>query len=130
MVKNLNGGNRSKGLARKFLYNDTPSSVRLPDNDLEVFAVLTKMYGTICDVTTSNGDSFKCHIRGKFRGRSKRNSIVQVGSILLVGFRHFEAPHFKNCDLLELYDSHDISILQNISSIDISHILSISQNPI
>ena len=115
MVKNIKGGNKSKGFARKFLNSSNISSIRVPTDPLEQFAIVHKMYGTICDVITHDMNMFKCHIRGKFRGRSKRNSIVSVGKLVLIGFRDFETP-FKNTDLLEIYDSQDILSIQNIPS--------------
>ena len=118
MVKNTKGGNKSKGFARKFLSSSlTQNSIRIPTDPLEQFAVVHKMYGTICDVITIDNVIFKCHIRGKFRGRSKRNSIVSLGKLVLIGFRDYEAPIFKNTDLLEIYDSHDINSLYNIPQI-------------
>ena len=106
MVKNTKGGNKSKGFARKLLTAPTNSFIRLPQNPLESFALVTKMFGTICEVFTLQQQTFNCHIRGKFRGRNKRSSFVSLGSIVLIGFRDFEAPLFKNTDLLEIYDSN------------------------
>lgn len=113
MVKNTKGGNKSKGFARKFLNHSSTSSLRLPQDPLESFALVTKMYGTMCEVMTHDLNLFKCHIRGKFRGRSKRNAIVAVGKWILIGFRDFEAPDFKNTDLLEIYDPHECILIQN-----------------
>lgn len=129
MVKNTKGGKGAKSMARKLIHNThTPSTLRLPEDDLEVFAIVTKMYGNMCQVTTSDNRDLKCHIRGKFKGRSKRNSFISVGSIILVGFRHFEAPHYTVCDLLEVYEFNEISSLMSFPSYNISSLLSIS-NP-
>jgi translation initiation factor IF-1 len=119
MVKNTKGGKGSKSLSRKLVNSDNNTSnnnVRIPDNELEVFAIVTKMFGTMCEVVTSDNKTYKCHIRGKFRGRSKRFSIVSIGKIVLVGFRDFEAPLFKNTDLLEIYEPHDITTLNTFYS--------------
>jgi translation initiation factor IF-1 len=118
MVRNTKGGKGSKGLARKLVSYSHSAPLRLPDNDLEVFAIVTKIYGPMCEVTTNSGVSLKCHIRGKFKGRAKRNSIITVGSIILVGFRDFEAPNFKSCDLLEVYsndETHQLSLSSHLS---------------
>ena len=128
MVKNTKGGNKSKGFARKSFNTTQTYSIRVPTDPLEQFAVVNKMYGTICDVTTHDLNTFKCHIRGKFRGRSKRNSIVSVGKLVMIGFRDFEAPHFKNCDLLEIYDSNDINQLLNKPDLNIRSLISLSHN--
>lgn len=123
MVKNTKGGKGSKSLSRKLVNSDnnTTNVVRIPDNDLEVFAIVTKMFGTICEVVTYDNKIYRCHIRGKFRGRSKRFSIVSVGKLVLIGFRDFEAPLFKNTDLLEIYEPNDFSSL----SIQLSSFFSI-----
>lgn len=106
MVKNTKGGNKSKGFARKFLNSPSISfSNRLPQNNLELFAIVTKMYGTMCEVYTLQQNYFRCHIRGKFRGRNKRSSLISVGTIVLIGLRDFEAPHYLNTDLLEIYNT-------------------------
>jgi translation initiation factor IF-1 len=121
MVRNTKGGKGSKGLARKLINAETStkSYIRKPENDLEVFALTTKMFGNMCEVSTCDGKTFKCHIRGKFKGKSKRNCIVAVGKILMVGFRDFEAPNFKVCDLLEVYEPNEITELQKMPGINI-----------
>jgi translation initiation factor IF-1 len=127
MVKNTKGGKGSKGLARKLVNayseSNTKKNIRKPENKYEVFALTTKMYGTMCEVLTNDGKSYKCHIRGKFRGRSKRNSIVSIGKILLVGFREFEEPNFKVCDLLEIYEPNEVNELQKMPDIDIRNLI-------
>lgn len=127
MVKNTKGGKGSKSLARKLVNSysesNTKRNIRKPENKYEVFALTTKMYGTMCEVLTSDGKTYKCHIRGKFRGRSKRNSIVSVGKILLVGFREFEEPNFKVCDLLEIYEPNEVNELQKMPDINIKNLI-------
>lgn len=125
MVKNTKGGKGSKGFARKLLNVPAKTSVRVPENPLEVFAIVTKFYGTMCDVTTVDGKTYKCIVRQKFRKRSKAFCIVAVGNIILVGFRDFEAPNFKTCDLLETYDPNDVRVLANMPSINIQPLIAI-----
>lgn len=122
MVKNTKGGKGSKSFARKNSYDTSHSSsraVRLPTDPLEHIAIVTKMYGTICDVTTANNLSIKCHIRSKFRGRSKSVSFISVFKFVLIGLRDYENPP-KNCDLLEVYDPNEVSYLLKLPHIDIS----------
>jgi initiation factor 1A len=118
MVKNTNGGKGAKSLARKLSTNDDHDSrLRLPDNHLEQFAVVTKMLGNgMCSVTTQNNISLICHIRSKFRGRSKRNNLVSVHSIVLVGLRDWENIP-KNCDLLHIYNDSHFHLLHNYPSL-------------
>ena len=120
MVKNTKGGKGSKAFARKNFSAPVSRAVRLPDDPLEFIAIVTKMYGNMCDVTTSNNLKLKCFIRGKFKGRSKSFSFISPNKFVLVGLRDFEAPSFKNCDLLEVYDPHEVSNLFKIPSIDLS----------
>jgi hypothetical protein len=118
MVKNTNGGKGAKSLARKLYTNDDHDSrLRLPNNELEQFAVVTKMLGNgMCSVTTQNNISLICHIRCKFRGRSKRNNLVSVHSILLIGLRDWENIP-KNCDLLHIYNDSHFHLLHNYPSL-------------
>jgi len=120
MVKNTKGGKGSKAFARKNFSAPVSRAVRLPHDPLEFIAVVTKMFGNMCDVTTSDNRSLKCHIRGKFKGRSKSFSFISPNKFVLVGLRDFEAPLFKNCDLLEVYDSTEVTQLFKIPSIDLS----------
>jgi translation initiation factor IF-1 len=131
MVKNSNGGKGAKSMARKLVnnYSSNSNTLRLPDNNLEQFAIVTKMYGNMCQVYTNDNRDLKCHIRGKFKGRSKRNSFISMGSIILVGFRHFEAPNFSVCDLLEVYSAHEISSITSLPSFNISSLLSNTLDP-
>ena len=130
MVRNTKGGKGSKALARKLVTSDSSFKrcIRKPENELEVLAITTKMYGTMCEVVTYDGKTYKCQIRGKFRGRAKRNSIVSVGKILMVGFREFEGPNYKICDLLEVYESNEINELQKIPGINLKQLMTYAVN--
>ena len=119
MVKNTNGGKGAKGLARKLSSNDN-HRLRLSASDDEKYAFVKQMLGNgMCSVVTNDNLTLICHIRSKFRGRSKRNNFVTKNSILLVGIRDWENPH-KNCDLLELYDDNDLIQLKKLPSINLS----------
>jgi hypothetical protein len=126
MVKNAKGGKGAKSLARKMVSGGETSEkrfVRKPESELEQFALTTKMYGTMCEVTTCDGKSYKCVIRGKFSGRKKRQCLVSPGKILLVGFRDFEAPNFKVCDLLEVYEQSEVNQLQKTPGVNIQSLI-------
>jgi len=108
MVRNTTGGSKTKSQARKsFLKSDTTSSIRTPQNDFELIATVTKLLGNgMCYVSIpSFPEPLICHIRGKFRGRSKKHNIVNIGSTILVGLRDWESPHFKNTDLLHILNA-------------------------
>ena len=110
MVKNTKGGNKSKGFARKLLNPVSLPSIRIPQYPMEQFAIVTQLFGNICDVLTLQNITFKCHIRGKFRGRNKRSSLISIGSIVIIGFRDYESTP-KNTDLLEIFDSLQLTSL-------------------
>lgn len=120
MVKNRNGGKGTKGLARKLSSSNDNHRLRLSTSDDEKYAFVKQMLGNgMCSVVTNDNLTLICHIRSKFRGRSKRNNFVTKNSIILVGIRDWENP-FKNCDLLELYDDNDLIQLKKLPFIDLS----------
>jgi hypothetical protein len=87
MVKNL-GGNKAKGFARKsFAKKD--NALRISQEEDEVYAQVTKIFGGTCQVTTLDGTDMLCHIRGKFKGRGKRDNFIGIGSWMLVGKREW-----------------------------------------
>lgn len=112
MVKN-EGGNKAKGQARKHVIESKQQkSLRISEDELELYAQVTKNFGNgMVDVECVDNVSRLCHIRGKFRGRGKKDNFVNVGSWLLVGLRAYESGGNKskkeNCDLLEVYNDFD-----------------------
>lgn len=117
MVKNATGGNKSKGFARKNLVKGS-HALRLPEDPAEIFAQAVKICGgAICRVTDIAGVEMNCHIRGKFRGRGKRDNLIGPGTWLLVGLREWEkeasAGKLLNCDLIEVYSETDKNRLRN-----------------
>ena len=125
MVKNIKGGSGSKSLSRKAVNSDYSRSVsvRKPESKLEFIAVVSKFFGNTAEISDIEGNKFRCFIRGKFRGRGKRNSIIAPGKIVLAGFREFESDDSKNTDLLTVYDNQDIQELLNIPSLNINSLL-------
>jgi translation initiation factor 1A len=121
MVKNRTGGGRTKGQARKFVNNVKQTShLRVSNDDCEVYAQVTKMLGNgMCHVLCIDQQLRLCHIRGKFRGRGKRDNFIGNNSWILVGLREWELDRDKdskklqNCDLLEVYSSIDVERLKN-----------------
>ena len=117
MVKNATGGNKAKGFARKnFAKKDSP--LRVSEDELELYAQVIKVHGgSMCQVSTLDGTNLLCHIRGKFRGRGKRDNFIGNGTWLLVGLRNWEkepAPgKLSNCDVIEVYNDADKIRLKN-----------------
>lgn len=120
MVKNTIGGNKHKGQARKFVNAKPSTKLRLSEDEDEKYACVTQMLGNgMCYVTTLNSQKFLCMIRGKFRGRSKKDNCLKNGSWVLVGLRDWEtqkegdAKTINKCDLLEVYADTDKEKLKN-----------------
>lgn len=111
MVKNSTGGSGSKGLARKH-FAAKPTHLRLSQDADEKYAHVTKMHGEMCEVICHDNISRKCFIRGKFRGKGKRNSFIRVGEVVLVGSRSWSSDDTK-CDLLEVYTAQEVQQLKN-----------------
>lgn len=120
MVRNTNGGNKSKGMARKNMVDNTEKrKLRLSGDEMEKYAVVTRLLGNGMFYTTTNeGAELLGRIRNKFKGRSRRGNDLSLGTMVLVGLREWEAPNFKECDLLEVYDANEVKQIRQISSID------------
>jgi len=120
MPKNTTGGKRAKSMARKNVNgsNKGGGRLRVPKEEYERVAVVTKMYGNgMFAATLDSGEELMGHIRGKHTGRSKRDNFVRPGALVLVGLRDWEAEA-KNCDLLEVYNESEIDQLAGV--VDIS----------
>jgi translation initiation factor 1A len=115
MVKNTTGGNKHKGQARKFTTNfKQTNKLRVVEEEGEVYAQVTKMLGNgMCHVICIDNKTRLCFIRGKFRGRGKRDNTLKMGTWLLIGLREWESgkgksiDDFEKCDLLEVYSDLD-----------------------
>ena len=117
MVKNVTGGNKQKGQARK---NSTTNSrqvskLRVAEEEGEEYAQVSAMLGNgMCHVETQDY-KLLCIIRGKFRGRGKRDNILKKGTWVLIGLREWDSvptaigsgTKLQKCDLLEVYTEHD-----------------------
>lgn len=119
MVRNVNGGSKAKGQARKFVTAKSTNILRLSNDECEVYAQITKVLGgAVCHVSDSEGKLMLCHIRGKFRGRGKRDNFVGNGTWVLVGLRDWASKEsskkkLEECDLLEVYNEQDKERLKN-----------------
>ena len=120
MVKNQTGGNKQKSQARKYSVNVRENKLRLSEDEGEKYAQVVALLGNgMCYVIIDNNTKLLCIIRGKFKGRGKRDNIIKKGSWVLIGLREWEhAPNDKNkyqkCDLLELYSDYNKEQLKKI----------------
>ena len=121
MVKNYGGGNKAKGFANKHT-TKKGGELRTSKDELEMYAqVETMSGGSLCRVKTLDGTEMICHIRGKFRGRGKRDNFIGKGTWMLVGLREWENSETKaenkntvlNCDVIEVYNDADKKSLKN-----------------
>ncbi len=130
MVRNLAGGTKTKGLARKHQTAGRNTKLRVPEEELEHIVCVTKMLGNgMCEIFTNNNVRLICHIPGKFRGKNKRHNLITPQTIVLVGLREWEKIP-KNCDLLTVYDESHVKELKTIPSIDMDNILKLKNQNI
>ena len=128
MVKNTIGGKKGKMMANKNGGNDKRQKLRLIEvPGIEIFVCVTKVFGGGLFLVVDNlGNEYKAFLRGKMKGHNKRHNLVSLFSILLVALRVDTDP--TKCDILFVYDSHDIQFLSLIPTLNITHILSIHSN--
>jgi len=116
MVKNTKGGSGHKSQARKYENTGKVSNfkTRFSEDEFEYYAQVTAILGNgMCHVMCKDGKKRLCIIRGKFRGRGKRDNTLSNGKWVLVGGRDFEAEktgegkNLEKCDLLEVYSDLD-----------------------
>ena len=121
MVKNF-GGNKSKKIGRKFVNAPQDRRVRFAEEVEELYSVVTKMFGNgMCEVKCIDGKTRLCIFRKKFKGRSKRDNMVSIGTVVLVGIRTWEvisseSTKLEKCDLLEVYSPGDVKKLKKMAS--------------
>lgn len=128
MGRNTVGGKKGKSMANKDFGNNNHSRIRLSEDPLELYACVTKCNGNgMFAVETNDGQAYIAHVRGKMRGPTKRNNFVSAYSIVLVGLREYESIK-KNCDIIAIYNSHDIHLLSQIPNINISRLLTMHMN--
>lgn len=130
MVRNVTGGSKHKSQARKHVVprGGTSGALRVAQEEGECFAQVERMLGgSNCHVKCVDGVVRLCVIRGKFRGKGKRDNVLSMGSIVLVGTRDYESCKGKDkletCDLLEVYREADKMRLFSNVKIDWSEIV-------
>lgn len=118
MVKNSTGGNKAKGFARKNMIKKD-NILRVAHEEGEIYAQAVKvMGGSIASAIDLFGNPLRAHIRGKFRGRSKRDNFISAGTWLLVGLHSWQSEtnnsaDMRDCDILEVYKDNDKIRLKN-----------------
>lgn len=123
MVKNTMGGCNGKKVAHKHAVKSTKSGLRISKNKSEIYGVVKRLNGNTFDVTCIDDKERRCFIRGKFKGRGKRDNIIEVDKWVLIGLREFQQvpselvlvngkKEMEMCDLLEVYSSSEKETLK------------------
>ena len=117
MVKNF-GGNKNKKFGRKHMAQSNNRKLRTKQDECEIYACVTKMLGNgMCHIIGIDEITRLCIIRNKFRGRSKRQNMLNPGSWVLIGLRSWQTTQensskLETCDLLEVYNQNEITQLK------------------
>lgn len=128
MVRNNKGGKNGKKVARKhFSSAEQNRELRLKKDPDEEYAVVTKLFGQgMCEVMCNDSNTRLCIIRNKFKGRSKRDNNIVMGTWVMVGIRSWELLKEgtkQKCDLLEVYNEIEKSKLKDINDIQLSSLV-------
>ena len=130
MVKNTIGGKKGKMLANKRsgYSSGTDKKLTLSSHPDEILVCVSKVFGGgIFEVIDNQSNLFKAHLRGKMKGHNKRHNFVSLFSILLVGIRS-DLSSSNDCDILFVYDDHDILSLSLLPNLNISNIIYFHHN--
>ena len=125
MVKNTFGGSKAKSFARKSFIHTVSTPLLFPTNTYECIGCVHRLLGNgrcLVKIIHPTVSEIQCIIRNKFRGRSKRNHLITVGSFVMVGLYDWEEPSFKSSDLLHVYTEEDVSNLRSVPSLQINTI--------
>ena len=128
MVKNTMGGCNGKKVAHKHAVKSTKSGLRVSQNKSEIYGVVKRLNGNTFDVSCIDEKERRCFIRGKFKGRGKRDNIIEVDKWVLIGLREFQQvpselvlvngkKEMEMCDLLEVYSSSEKETLKRTHGI-------------
>lgn len=126
MVKNTVGGKKGKMMANK--NGNVGGNIRMIEfPEIEEIVCVTRVFGGgLFEVIDNLENKYSAILRGKMRGHNKRHNLVTLFSVLLVAKRVDTDP--KKCDILFVYDSHDIQFLALNPLLNISNILYLHNN--
>ena len=127
MVKNKKGGSGHKKMARKNVAPKggyTSRKLRKPVEDGEIFARVTAIHGGgHAGILCADGKQRTLVIRGKFRGRNKRDNTIRLNSIVLVALRSVTmgevvaAKKKEKADLIYVYNESNMDQLKEIPEV-------------
>eukprot|EP00968_Pinguiococcus_pyrenoidosus_P022070 scaffold3001_cov145-Pinguiococcus_pyrenoidosus.AAC.1 len=107
-MRNKGGGKKTKKGAAKHAVGGGRRKLRLAESEYELYATVRRLHGQHCTVVTSDGQERTCYIRGRFRGRNRRDNFIEANRWILVGLREFSNVAIRTeCDLLYVYDNQE-----------------------
>lgn len=124
MVKNTKGGKNSKKIARKHVNDVSNKTMRYISEEGEMYATVVKPYGGQCQVMTTDGELRLCIVRGKFKGRRRRDNNIGLGTWIIIGIREWEVrgDGKTKCDLLYVYNEVEKEHLKQNTKINFSEL--------
>lgn len=124
MVKNTKGGKNSKKIARKHITEVSTKTMRYALEEGEMYGTVVKHFGGQCQVMTTDGELRLCIVRGKFKGRQRRDNNICLGSWVLVGLRDWEmrSDGKTKCDLLYVYNDIEKENLKQNTRVNFSEL--------
>ena len=127
MVKNTFGGSKAKGYARKNEKSFVSNRLRMVEDEAERYGIVRKIFGgSICEVFCHDLITRQGIIRGKFRGKGKRNNIIACGTLVLLGLRDWatesKSDKVEQADILEVYSSFELDQLKQKPSFPVEFI--------
>ena len=126
MVRNKKGGSSHKKMARK---NVAPKGgyksrkLRKINEEGEIYARITAISGGgHAVILCSDGKIRTLVIRGKFRGRNKRDNTIKINSLVIAGLRSVSMGEVVNgkkekADLIYVYNESDFDELKEIQAV-------------
>ena len=125
MVKNKKGGSGHKKYARKHAQKSYSSrKVRLAVEEGEIYARITRIFGgEHAAIYCSDGVERTLVIRGKFRGRNKRDNAIKLNTMVLVGLRSdafgevVAVGKKPKADLIFVYNDSHLKELKKIKAV-------------
>tara|TARA_B100001063_G_scaffold46185_1_gene40032 strand:- start:20818 stop:21357 length:540 start_codon:yes stop_codon:yes gene_type:complete len=125
MVKNKKGGSKHKKGARKHLANNNVTrKLRKAKEEGEIYArVIAVSGGGHAKILCADKKERTLVIRGKFRGRNKRNNMIKLDSIVLAGLRSVSMGEVvmkkkkEKADLIYVYDQYDMDELKQVPEV-------------
>ena len=128
MVKNKKGGSGHKKYARKKVNNHNSGysnrKLRKVAEVGEIYARIKRVYGGgHAEIYCTDGKVRILVIRGKFRGRNKRDNTIKLNSIVIAGLRSVSMGEVvavtkkEKADLIYVYNDNNLKELKSLKAV-------------